>query len=171
MIDDIETFLRCAAALEADAAKGYDELAAEMCVQGADNLVKLFVQFGDFSRLHLGEMHDKQVEYLGRRLPDDGGDFTWPDEYSPEDPLGLAEVDGMTERRALETALETERRACDFYSAVAGQTTSALVQELAQEFAEEEADHVRHLKRWLDKADRSDQQNTENDHRGIRTED
>ncbi len=50
-------------------------------------------------------------------------------------------------RGAMETALETERRACDFYSAVAGQTGSERVQELAQMFAEEEAEHVEHLQR------------------------
>lgn len=150
MIDDIETFLRCAAALEADAASGYDELAAQMSSGGAEELVKLFVQFGDFSRLHHKEMHEKQFEYLGRTFPDDAGEFVWPDEYSPENPQAIAELAGMTARRAIETALETERRACDFYSAVAGQTTSTLVQELAQEFADEEAEHVRHLQRWLE---------------------
>lgn len=156
MIDDIETFLRCAAALEADAAKGYDELGAQMCLAGRDELVKLFMQFAHYSRLHLSEMHGKQREYLGQEFPDDARGFSWPDGYSPENPQAIAELDGMTARDAIETALETERRACDFYSAIAGQTTSELVQELAQEFAEEEADHVNQLQQWLENMDRAD---------------
>ncbi|WP_405241433.1 ferritin family protein [Lentisalinibacter salinarum] len=151
MIDDIETFLRCAAALEADAAAGYDELAAQMRKQDIADVADLFEQFGEFSRLHLREMHEQQVEHLGRTLPQDCGEFCWPDGQSPENPVSHANLDGMTARRAIETAVETERRACDFYSAVAGQTSSEIVQELAQEFAEEEADHVRHLRRWLER--------------------
>jgi rubrerythrin len=92
-----------------------------------------------------------QQRELGKVYQDRLDDIIWPDQWSPENPLAHADLDGITPRKAIETALETERRACDFYSMIAGQTRSERVQELAQEFAEEEAEHVEHLERWLGK--------------------
>lgn len=148
MFDDLGMFLHCAAILEADAARGYDQLAVIMADQGKKDVAAMFTQFARFSRLHHQEIDRLRIQELGsREAPLD--EAIWPDKHSPEDPLAVAELSDMTPRKAVETALETERRACDFYSAVAGQTRSARIQELAQEFAEEEAEHVEHLERWL----------------------
>ncbi|QKK01421.1 MAG: ferritin family protein [Pseudomonadota bacterium] len=156
MIDQIGLFLRCAAMLEADAATGYDRLAEQMREAGNPEVAELFTRFGEFSRLHLAEVHKIQQRELGQVFDETVDDLTWPEEHSPENPLAHARLDGITPRGAIETALETERRACDFYSAVAGQTRSEHVQELAQEFAEEEGEHVEHLQRWLRKLDKSE---------------
>lgn len=150
MIDSLEGFLRAAATLEADAAEGYARLAASMTEEGNTEVAALFSRFGEFSKLHLAEVREVQKRELGRIFEDSLENLSWPDSHSPESPLAHAELDGITPRSAIETALETERGACDFYSAVAGQTRSSRVQELAQEFAEEEAEHVSHLERWLD---------------------
>ncbi len=149
MIHDLERFLRCAAMLESDAADGYDQLAKKMNEIGDDEVTALFAKFGEFSRLHHKEVREIQQRELGKVFEDRLGDVLWPDQWSPENPLAQAELDGITPKKAIETALETERRACDFYSMIAGQTRSDRVQELAQEFAEEEAEHVEHLERWL----------------------
>lgn len=151
MIDDLERFLRLAAALEADAANGYARLAERMRGVGHLEVADLFSKFGEFSRLHLAEVCELQHDRLGRVFDVDEDNPEWPDGHSPENPLALALLDDIDARGAMAMALETERRACDFYSAVAGQTASDPVQELAQMFAEEEAEHVEHLKRWLDR--------------------
>lgn len=152
MIDDLEHFLRCATRLEADAADGYAQLATIMADSGNSEVAALFSKFGEFSNLHYEEMLQHQRNELGHCLAaSDDSDITWPDGHSPEDPLEVADLSDLSARQAIEMALETERRACDFYSAVAGQTRSARVQELAQEFAEEEAEHVEHLQRWLER--------------------
>ena len=149
MIHTLERFLRCAAMLEADAAAGYDQLAEKMDDIGDDEVTALFSKFGEFSRLHHKEVREIQQRELGKIFEDRLDDILWPDSWSPENPLAHAELEGITPRKAIETALETERRACDFYATIAGQTRSERVQELAQEFAEEEAEHVEHLERWL----------------------
>jgi len=151
MIHTLEQFLRCAAMLEADAAAGYDQLAQEMGEIGDDEVAALFAKFGEFSRLHHKEVREIQQRELGKVFEDRLDDVLWPDQWSPENPLAHAELDGITPRKAIETALETERRACDFYATIAGQTRSERVQELAQEFAEEEGEHVEHLQRWLER--------------------
>lgn len=150
MINHLEPFLRLAAALEADAAAGHARLSAEMAEAGNEQVAALFAKFAEFSNRHLSEVREMQRSRLGRVFHDPVETLDWPDGHSPENPLALAEVEGMTPRQALQVALETERSACDFYSAVAGQTRSEAVQELAQEFAEEEAEHVAYLKAWLE---------------------
>lgn len=151
MIDNLERFLRLAAKLELDAAEGYASLAGSMRESGHREVADLFAKFGEFSRLHLAEVHGLQREELGQAFDTSADDPRWPDGHSPENPLALAPLSDITPRGAIEMALETERRACDFYSAVAGQTASDRVQELAQMFAEEESEHVEHLERWLER--------------------
>lgn len=149
MIEQLEQFLRLAAALEADAEDGYRRLAEVMQEQGHEEVATMFAQFGKFSGLHLAEVLEIQDNELGQRFDPRLDEPQWPAEHSPENPLALAPLVDISARGAIEMALETERRACDFYSAVAGQTSSARVQELAQMFAEEEGEHVEHLERWL----------------------
>jgi rubrerythrin len=150
MFNDLGLFLHCAAILEADAARGYDQLAVSMTEKHQFEVAAMFSQFARFSRMHHEEIDSLRCKELTEsfQAPDT---INWPDGESPENPLAIADLEDMTPRKAVEIALETERRACDFYSSVAGQTQSARIQELAQEFAEEEAEHVAHLKRWLER--------------------
>lgn len=148
MFNHLGMFLSCAAILEADAAAGYEKLAATMADRGDPEVAAMFTQFAHFSRLHHEEIERLRDVELGTGAPRPE-QIVWPDDFSPENPLAVARLEGMTPRRAVEIGLETERRACDFYSAVAGQTRHARIQELAQAFAEEEAEHAEHLERWL----------------------
>ncbi len=149
MTDSLEEFLVFAAALEKDAAEGYAQLSASMKAAGNDEVAALFERFGGFCDMHHADVLELQRKELGRTLDKPASEIQWPDGHSPESPLALAGAEVTTARAAMEMALEVERRACDFYSAVANQTRSERVQELAQEFAEEEAEHVAHLERWL----------------------
>lgn len=127
MIDDLERFLRLAAALEADAADGYARLAERMLGIGNHEVAGLFAKFGGFSRLHLAEVCEPQYDWLGRVFDMEQDNPEWPDGHSPENPLALALPDDIDAGAAMEMALETERRACDLHSAVAGQTASNTV--------------------------------------------
>lgn len=150
MHDSLEQFLRAAARLEADAADGYDALAAALDPVAGGEVRALFQRFAEFSRLHLSDVLAIQRRELAREYAVDDDRFDWPEGYSPEDPRAVVELEGITPIQAVCHALEVERRACDFYSHVAGRTRSQQVQELAQEFAEEESGHVDHLERWLE---------------------
>lgn len=148
MIDEVAEFLAHAVRLEADAALTYERLAEQMEERANVSVAGLFRQFAAFSRQHLGEARARAIRETGGVPELAPGDYRWPDGRSPETPA-LTEVRRLTVRGALLLALETERQACDFYAAVAGQTRSGEVQELAQEFAEEESEHVAALERWL----------------------
>lgn len=148
MIDDVAMFLAHAVRLEADAAETYERLALQMEERTNVTVAALFRKFAGYSRQHLGEARARAAREAGGVLELAPEEYRWPDGCSPETPAP-ADIQRLTVRSALEMALATERSACDFYSAVAGQTRSTEVQELAQEFAEEEAEHVEALERWL----------------------
>jgi rubrerythrin len=150
MFNHLGFFLHCAATLEREAAEGYEQLSARMSARDNPEVAAMFTQFAHFSHLHHQEIERLQVQEPGdRRAP--AGLPVWPDGMSPENPLAVANLEDISPRQAVLIALETERRACDFYAAVAGQTRSARIQQLAQEFAEEEAEHASHLERWLER--------------------
>jgi rubrerythrin len=149
MIDDLMVFLWHAVKLETEAADSYDKLVTAMEARDNQEVADLFRKFAGFSRMHLNEILDRLRQELGDPLPDGPERFSWPDWDSPENPLASLKTWHMTPRQAMELALATEIRACDFYAEVAGQTRSEEVQELAQDFAEEEAEHADHLRRWL----------------------
>ena len=152
MHDSLEQFLRCAARLEFDAAEGYDKLAEGIDGRRFADVKALFRKFAGFCRMHMNEVFEIQRRELAKVYEVDDDRFEWPEQFSPENPLAIVKLEGITAEKALEYALEVERRACDFYSHIAGRTRSARVQELAQEFAEEEAEHVGHIERWLARA-------------------
>jgi rubrerythrin len=148
MIDDVALFLAHAVRLEADAAETYERLALQMEERANVSVAALFRQFAGYCRQHLAEAQARAARETGGVLELSSHEYRWPDGRSPETPTP-GDIQRLTVRGALETALDTERSACDFYSAIAGQTRSEAVQELAQEFAEEEAGHVEALERWL----------------------
>lgn len=150
MIDDVARFLAHAVRLEADAAETYDHLALQMEEHANVKVATLFRKFAGYCRQHLAEARERAVREAGAVPELAPGDYRWPDGRSPETPAP-ADIQRLTVRGALEMALATERSACDFYAAVAGQTRSEQVQELAQEFAEEEAEHVEALEHWLER--------------------
>jgi rubrerythrin len=148
MIDDVTLFLAHAVRLEADAAETYERLAGQMQERANISVAELFRQFAGYSRQHLAEAQARAVRESGAMPVLAETDYLWPDGRSPETPAPQ-DLRRLTVRGALLMALDTERHACDFYAAIAGQTRSAEVQELAQEFAEEEAEHVEALERRL----------------------
>lgn len=150
MIDDVALFLTHAVRLEADAAETYERLALQMEQRTNVEVAALFRKFAGYCRQHLGEARERAAREAGGVLELAPEDYRWPDGQSPEAPRPT-DIQRLTVRGALEMALATERAACDFYSAVANQTRSERVQELAQEFAEEEAEHVEALERWLER--------------------
>jgi rubrerythrin len=148
MIDSLRDFLHYAVRLEAEAARGYERLAASMQAQGQDDVAQLFAKLGRFSLMHLKETQDLYRRHVGSE-PDLDSPIRWPDGHSPENPDGGHRPPAADVHGAMLLALSLERHACDFYSMVANQSRDAQVQELAQEFADEEAEHVEHLQRWL----------------------
>jgi rubrerythrin len=143
-MEDINVFLAHAVELEREAARRYEELAESMTNAEAG---KFFQKMAAFSRKHLA----LAVERGGfRQLPALAvEEYIWPDGVSPEqfDWIGVDTM--MDVNSALELALDGERRGHAFYAGVVAVTHDPEVKAMAREFADEEAEHVAELGKWI----------------------
>jgi rubrerythrin len=144
---DVETFLAHAIQLEREAARRYEDLAASMSTEGNAELKAFFTLMAKYSRLHLA---DAMARGGFREVPViSPQDFEWPDGISPE-VADWAGVDALLDARAaLELAMDSERRGHGWYAAVAASHSDPEIRRLAEEFAAEEADHLRQLDQLL----------------------
>ena len=148
-MNSVERFLAHAIALEREAARRYEELAAAMGTEGNRELKDFFGRMAHYSRLHLAVATARGGF---RELPVIApADFEWPDGTAPET-AGWAGVDAqMGPRDALLLALDGERSGHAYYAAVAATTADAELRAIATEFASEEAEHVRELEKLIAK--------------------
>lgn len=146
-MEDITVFLAHAVELEREAARRYEELAECMTGNHLPEIENFFRRMATFSRKHLA----LAMERGGfRQLPVlSAEDYMWPDGISPEqfDWIG---VDAMINvNNALDLALDGERRGHAFYADIASSTGDPEVRAMAQEFADEESEHVAELEKWI----------------------
>ncbi|SOD91052.1 ferritin-like domain-containing protein [Caenispirillum bisanense] len=144
----VPEFLAHAITLEQEAAVRFDELAGMLEVHNNHKgVVDLFRKMAHFSRLHLAEAKERAEGVDVPKLAP--WEFKWPGDESPESGTIEDAHYLMTAHHALTLALASETRGYDFYQGLADKAADAQVREMAQEFADEEADHVATLKEWL----------------------
>jgi rubrerythrin len=146
-MNKVELFLAHAIGLEREAARRYEELSEAMATAGNRELQGFFGRMAGFSRKHLAEAVARGgFRELPRLQPHE---YQWPEGTAPE----TADWEGvdalMDARAALTLALTGERRGHAYYAAIAALSDDPEVRGLARQFAEEEAEHVRELERWL----------------------
>jgi rubrerythrin len=143
----VREFLAHAVQLEREAARRYEELSSAMGTEGNRELQAFFGKMAHFSRLHLAQATARGgFRDIPTLAPEE---YEWPEGVSPET-AGWAGVDAqMSPRAALELALNGERSGHAYYAAVAATTTDSELRALATEFADEEAEHVHELEKWL----------------------
>ncbi|BAP88494.1 putative uncharacterized protein [Burkholderiales bacterium GJ-E10] len=143
----VELFLAHAVALERDAARRYEDLAASMSTDGNRDLKVFFERMAGFSRRHLAEASARAgFREIPKLRPDE---YQWPEGTAPET-AGWEGVDAlMSASDALQLALESERRGHAYYAAIAATSLDPEVRLLARQFADEEAEHVRELEKWV----------------------
>lgn len=151
---DLDTFLAYAVALEQEAAERHDEVADMMEVHNSPEVAATFRKLAGYSRLHAQEIRDRS---RGADLPRIAPwDFGWETMEGPET-ADIGDVNYlMTPARALAIAMGNERRAHDFYHSISRESPDGAVRALAEEFAEEEREHLALLEQWLDRLPRSE---------------
>jgi rubrerythrin len=140
-----------AIAIEREAAERYAELAARMDREGSFAVAALFRMLAKLEARHLDEL---QRRAAGIELPPLTSDYSWRDGEAPETVARDLVVRGMTQRRALEIALEAENRARAFFEHAARICGDPAVRALAQEMAAEEAEHAALIGRMLERGAR-----------------
>jgi len=146
-MDSVEEFLAHTIQLESEAALRFGQLADAMATAGNKEVGRLFRRLADYSLLHLG---DAKARSGYRDLPElKAGDFRWPDIESPEAAAIWAADPFIGRGEALQVALDAETAGLEYYQSILASTTDPEIRVLAKEFAEEEAEHVAELKRWM----------------------
>lgn len=144
---DVATFLAHAVALETEAVERYDELADAMEVHNNMEVAELFRKLAKFSRLHLVQVKESTK---GIDLPHlKPWEYQWKSAEGPESaPIERTHY-RMTPFHCLHLALMNERRGYEYYADQAYKAADPEVRKLAQQFADEEAEHVVMLEKWV----------------------
>ncbi len=135
--------------IEADAVERYDLLADQMETHNNPELVKVFRDLSRAEAIHRDEIRrlagDIDVVAQAQRMA------KWKQGESPES-ANLYEAHYlMTPWHALQLALAGEERALAFFKSVVDAAKDPAVKRLADEFVEEEAEHVNLVHRLLRK--------------------
>ena len=138
-------FLSHAIALEQEAEERYIELADMMEVHSKRDTSNVFRDMARFSKLHGSEIFERAKTVELRILK--SWEFRWrlPPEVGEEDGLHYL----MTPYHALQYARGNEIRGRDYYRSVAELSEDPEVRRLANEFANEETEHVAALDRLI----------------------
>lgn len=143
----VEDFLAHALLLEQESGDRMEELADVMEVHHDSKSEALLRQLAHYSRKHADEVRDLTKDYQLSALQPWSVD--WGDPESPET-VPFDDLDYlMTETQILQVALESEVRGQRYYASVAVGAGNAEVKRLAAQFAEEEAEHVELIRRWI----------------------
>jgi rubrerythrin len=149
-IGNLAELLAYALEIEREATARYEELADQMEVHHNGEVAALFHRLAGYEREHAQEI-EQRIGMLDLPVLAEW-EYRWVDSESPE----AAPYDGahylMTARQALELALINERRARDFYEALATTLTDPEARALAAIFVDEERQHVVYVEEALAKA-------------------
>ena len=146
-METVEEFLAHAIELEREAALRFGQLADAMASAGNQEVGRLFRRLAEYSQLHLADARERAGF---RTLPVmNATDYRWPDIESPEAAAIWAADPFLGRAQALQVALEAEQAGLDYYSGVLQSTTDPEIRAFAKEFAQEEAQHVAELQRWM----------------------
>ncbi len=153
-VHTVEELLAHALAMEEEAAQRYVELADQMAVHNNHEVETLFRKLAEIEKKHVDHMSEASAGLALPRIAP--WDYRWGDGESPEalDPADLHYL--IRPYQAIALALEHERRAADFYSELAAGARRADVRKLAEQFADEEREHVGWLEKWLERYPKPD---------------
>lgn len=151
-IDSIPELLAHALELEHESSARYEQLADSMEVHHNRLTAEQFRHLAALSGEHADAVERRAADVELPHIPP--WEYQWNCPGSPEtDCLGDEAEDLphylMTRVEALRLALHNERRAQIFYARVADGTGNDEVRALAAEMADEEAEHIAMLERWL----------------------
>jgi len=146
-IRSVEELMAHAHAIEAEAEERYRELAIQMELHNNPEVAALFRKLEKYEAQHASEIDSRAA---GMDLPAlDPWDFKWGDAEAPEliDPLSMHYL--ISPQMVLSQALEAERRAFDFFDALARAAKDAAIADMARRFAGEEQEHMRMIEELL----------------------
>lgn len=135
--------------IEVEAVQSYRDLAEQMEECGNDPVAELFARMAELEQEHADKIREQAGDI---KLPELAPwEYRWPGFEPPEniDAAGIHYL--MTPHQALKLALDNEMNAKAFFEDIASNNQDARVRALAEEFAEDERQHVAWMEEWLAK--------------------
>ena len=146
----VEELLVHALAIEFEAAQSYKDLAELMELSGNTEVAKIFAKMSGVEARHAADIGEQLSDY---RLPGlTPWQYRWRGLEAPENIDRARLYCLMTPHQALSLALDSEKRAYEFFASVVDRSTDERVRELAAGFAADEEQHVAWVEEWLAKA-------------------
>jgi len=143
----LEELLLHALVIELEAVQRYEQLAKMMERIGNAKVAKIFAKMSNIEADHAETIRE---HIRGRNLPIlTPSQFCWRGLESPENADSGRLFHLMTPSQALSLALDSEKRAYEFFTDVVDDSTDERVREMAAEFAVEEEQHVAWVEQWL----------------------
>jgi rubrerythrin len=148
-IETLADLFGAAYQLEIDAVERYRLLADQMEVHNNPELVAVFRDLAKAEGIHAEEIRQQagEIDVVAHAARIGG----WRRGESPEEADLSAAHYMMTPWHALQLALAGEKRALSFFSHIAETAKDPKVRKMAEEFVEEEAEHVNLVHRLLRK--------------------
>ena len=145
--NNLRVFFTNAYTMEIEAAERYKEIAEMLEVHHNQEVADIFYKLSGYGEQHAAEIAGLMTDMQEAVI--DPWAFDWQSDEAPE-VADLSQVHYlMLPQEALKLARQTEVMARDFYARVADQAEDKDVRRYAQEFAEEEAEHVGYVDNWL----------------------
>lgn len=133
--------------IELEAVQRYRQLAEMMARIGNTNVANIFTKMSKIEAQH-AEKIEEQIK--GHNLPMlTPSQYRWRGIESPENADSDRLFHLMNPCQALSLALDSEKRAYQFFADVVDDSNDERVRELAAEFAAEERQHVSWVEEWL----------------------
>jgi rubrerythrin len=146
MMDDYADFMARAYAMELEATERYAQFAEQLDTHNNREVAQLFRKLADIEALHakriLEEMRWPSMPALPPAYAWETGEGP---ETAPHDALHYL----MQPYHALEIALRCELQAQKFFEDIAAGAAPQSVRKAAAEMAEEEREHVRLIRQWM----------------------
>jgi len=143
----LDELLLHALVIEREAEQRYRQLAEMMARIGNKKVAKIFAKMSKIEAKH-SKMIEDQIK--GRNLPVlTPSQYRWQGIESPENADSGRLFHLMTPCQALSLALDSEKRAFEFFADVVDDCTDERVREVAAELAAEEEQHASWVEEWI----------------------
>jgi rubrerythrin len=151
---EAQDVLDLAVAAEREARENYEQIATWLEGRGNSEAAEFFKMMADLEQIHCDQIATKRRQLFGDRPSRHRDTAAWEVESPDYDRISM----DMSLRAALETALDTEVKAHDYYAGAIEYLTDEGVTALFEELKLAELQHQRMIRRQLARLDGTDEQ-------------
>lgn len=145
--------LDLAIAAEAEARENYEQIATWLQGRGSSEVAEFFTTMAGLEQIHCDQITEHRRRLFGDEPPSHRDTAAWEVESPDYDRISM----DMSIRSALETALDAEVKAHDYYAGALEYITDPAVAALFEELRQAELQHQRMIRRQIGRLEGRDE--------------